>query len=357
MTSVDIVDTPTEAEALESPPLLVLDPLADFLDTHGLGAGAPVATRIGEGHSNVTYLLEREGGRRFVLRRPPRPPLPPSAHDMLREARIQLALDRAGVRVPHVLAVCADESVLGVPFYVMEYLEGAVVTDSLPSELDAPAERRRIADELVDALTEIHAVDWKACGLGDFGRPAGYLERQVRRFSDLWEMNATRELPPVAELAAWLDANRPESVDATVVHGEYRLGNVMLSTSPPARILAVMDWELATIGDPLADLGYLVATYAEESSPRTPLELSPVTRGEGFPRRAELTQRYAQKTGRAVEGLSWYEALALWKAAVFCEAIYGRFIRGELGPVDPFASSLETGVPKLLEAAQDSASR
>jgi aminoglycoside phosphotransferase (APT) family kinase protein len=330
-------------------PLLVRASVEAFLDEHGLGSGELGASRIGEGHSNVTFLLER-GGERFVLRRPPRPPLPPSAHDMLREARVQIALERAGARVPHVLAVCEDESVLGVPFYVMAYIEGVVVTDRVPPALDRPEERHRVGEELVDALAEIHAVDWIACGLEGFGKPTGYLARQVRRFAELWGYNATRELPQVAELARWLEANRPESGEATVVHGDYRLGNLLLGPAAPARVLAVLDWELATIGDPLADVGYLVATYAEAGAPSTPLELSPVTREEGFPSRIELAERYEERTGRRIEALPWYETLALWKAAVFCEAIYGRYLRGEM-PDDRFAPSLETGVPRLLEVA------
>ena len=276
MTPVDIVETAEEADDLDLAPLLVLQSVEDYLDGCGLGEGSVTATRIGEGRSNVTYLIER-GGARLVLRRPPRPPLPPSAHDVVREARVQQALERAGARVPHVVHVCEDESVLGVPFYLTAYLEGCVVGDELPAALDPPQERRRIGLGLVDALAEIHAIDWEAAGLSGFGRPTGYLERQLRRWSALWEENATRPLHAVPELGAWLEANRPESGSATVVHGDYRLGNVMLSTDAPARVLAVLDWELSTIGDPLADLGYLLATYSEAGSPRTPLELSPVT--------------------------------------------------------------------------------
>jgi len=352
----EIVETLEEAERLALPPLLVTRAVEAFLDSHGLGRGEILAARLGEGNSNVTYLVVRSG-ERFVLRRPPRPPLPPSAHDMLREARVQQALERAGARVPHVLAVCEDESVLGVPFYVMDYVEGAVVTASLPAKLDTRDERRRVGLELVDALAEIHRVDWVACGLEGFGKPAGYLERQVRRFAGLWEVNATRELPQVSELAVWLEERRPPESDATVVHGDYRLGNVMLAPDPPARVAAVLDWELSTIGDPLADLGYLVATWSDAGSPRTPLELSPVTRGEGFPRRAELVEHYEEQTGRRAAALPWYEALALWKAAVFCEAIYGRWLRGEKAAEDPFASTLGEGVPRLLEVAAAAVAR
>jgi aminoglycoside phosphotransferase (APT) family kinase protein len=354
MTAAEIVETLDEAGDLELAPLLIRRPIEAFLDEHGLGSGPLTAARVGDGHSNVTYLIER-GGERFVLRRPPRPPLPPSAHDMVREARVQAALGQAGARVPRVLAVCADDGVLGVPFYVMEFLDGRVVSDDLPDVLDTVEERRRIGFELVDTLAEIHAVDWLAAGLEGFGKPAGYLERQIRRWTGLWEHNATRDLPEVAALGAWLDANRPESPTATVVHGDYRLGNVMLAPAAPARVVAALDWELSTIGDPLADLGYLVATYTDAQSPGSPLELSPVTRLEGFPTRQALVVRYGERTGASVAALPWYEALALWKAAVFCEAIYGRYLRGERD--DAWSASLERGVPRLLEVAGQAAAR
>jgi aminoglycoside phosphotransferase (APT) family kinase protein len=343
---VDVVDTPAEAAALPLPPLVVRRPLEAWLDDHGLGRGPLAATRIGAGHSNATFLLER-GGERMVLRRAPRPPLPPSAHDMLREARALSAL-QGRARVPRVLAVCRDESVLGVPFYVMQELHGDVVTDRLPPVLATAEARRSAGHDLVDALAELHAVDIASAGLSDFGRPEGYLERQVRRFAALWEHNATRDLPLVGELAAWLAAGLPTPGAACIVHGDYRLGNVMLERERP-RVLALLDWELATLGDPLADLGYLVATYTDAGSPATVLDLSPVTRAAGFPSRVELVERYAARSGRGVGALAWYEALALWKAAVFCEGLYGRYLRGETA--DPWTGGLDEGVPGLLRAA------
>ena len=347
---VDVVDTAEQAEALPLSPLLVRRPLEAWLDAHGLGSGLLTATRIGAGHSNATFLLER-GERRMVLRRAPRPPLPPSAHDMLREARVLRALhDRA--RVPRVLAVCTEADVLGVPFYVMEELRGHVVTEELPGSLAGSDARRAAGNDLVDALVELHAVDIESAGLADFGRPAGYLERQLKRFTALWEHNATREQPLVGELAAWLATALPQAGDACVVHGDYRLGNVMLDSARP-RILALLDWELATLGDPLADLGYLVATWSDAHSPPTVLDLSPVTRHDGFPTRAELAERYCERSGRAVGALGWYEVLALWKAAVFCEGLYGRYLRGETA--DPWTASLADGVPGLLRAAASTA--
>ena len=358
MSSADIVETAAAAEGLAKPPLLVLELVRAFLDEHSLGAGEVHARRIGEGGgSNFTFLLEREVGR-FVLRRPPRPPLPPSAHDVVREARLQLALREAGfARLPTIVAVGEDESVLGVPFYVMTYLDGHVPTDELPPGLEGEPARRRLGDDLVDALVEVHAADAATPGLAAFARPGNYNERQVRRFAQLWELNKTREIPQMAEVGAWLADNVPEPLAPTVVHGDFRLGNTMVALDEPLRILAVLDWEMGAIGDPRADVGYLLATYSEPAGPPNPLGTSPVTAYPGFPSKAELVERYVARSGRDVEPLHWFEALALWKAAVFCEAIYGRFVRGELGAEDERAARFEQGVPYLAQAAAEALSR
>jgi len=351
VTAGDIVLTSATGETTK-PPLLVVDRVEAFLDEHGLGAGALRARRIGEGGgSNFTFLLER-GPDRFVLRRPPRPPLPPSAHDVVREARLQLALRDAGFdRLPTIVAVCEDESLLGVPFYVMEYLDGVVPTDELPPGLDGEAERRRLGEEVVDALVEIHSADVTMPSLTAFARPGSYNERQVGRFAQLWGINKTRELPVVEEVGAALAERVPEALAPTVVHGDFRLGNTMIGADAPARILAVLDWEMGAIGDPRADVGYLLATYTEPGGPPSPLGTSPITARPGFPSRADLVERYGTRSGRDVEPLAWFEALALWKAAVFCEAIYGRYLRGELGAEDARAARFEEGVPYLAEAA------
>jgi aminoglycoside phosphotransferase (APT) family kinase protein len=350
--SGDIVDTAADAEGLPKPPLLVLDRVRTFLDEHGLGAGDVRARRIGEGGgSNFTFLLERDAGS-FVLRRPPRPPLPPSAHDVVREARLQLALREAGFdRLPTIVAVCEDETLLGVPFYVMSYLDGVVPTDEAPPGLDEGAPRRALGDDLVDALVEIHAADVSTPALAAFARPGSYNERQARRFAQLWEINKTRELPRVDEVGAWLGRHVPDPLPPTVVHGDYRLGNTMVGHDDPTRIVAVLDWEMGAIGDPRADVGYLLATYSEPGGPPNPLGTSPITALAGFPSRAALVERYVAESGRDIEPLAWFEALALWKAAVFCEAIYGRYVRGELGAEDTRAARFEQGVPYLAEAA------
>ncbi|MGE5272547.1 MAG: phosphotransferase family protein [Verrucomicrobiota bacterium] len=332
-------------------PLLVLENVEAFLDEQGLGAGPVRATRIGEGGgSNFSFLLERDG-RRLVLRRPPRPPLPPSAHDMVREARLQLALAPHGIRLPTIRAVCEDESVIGVPFYVMDYLEGPIVTRDLPPGLGAEEARRRLGFDLVDALVEIHTVDIDSPGIAEFVREGSYLERQVRRFTQLWEVNRTRELPAVVEVGSWLAANLPDPAPLAVVHGDYRLGNMILDAADPSRIRAVLDWEMGAVGDPRADVGYLLATYSEPGGAANPLGTSPATATPGFPSRQELVERYVERSGHDVEPLAWFQGLALWKAAVFCEAIYGRFIRGELAEEDRNAARFEHGVPLLAEAA------
>jgi aminoglycoside phosphotransferase (APT) family kinase protein len=348
----DIVNTPAEAALNERPPLLVLEPLRAFLDAHGLGSGEIEASPIGEGHSNVTYLIGRAGAE-LVLRRPPRPPLPPSAHDVLREARLLRALQDTPARVPEVLAVCDDPEVIGCPFYVMELIEGDVMVTSIPDPLDNPLERGRIAEELVDALAEIHAVDWLAVGLEGFGKPTGYLERQVRRFTGLWEVNKTREITAVERVGDWLSENMPASGPATIVHGDYRLGNTIYAPGAPARLAAVLDWEMATIGDPLADLGYLCMFWTERDDPQGGLRgtLGAVTQREGFPTRSGLIAHYEDKTGRSMQDLRWYTTLALWKSIVFMEGNYKRAIAGSTD--DPYLKSFGDGVLELARQAEE----
>ncbi len=348
----DIVETRAEAEGNSRPPLLLLEPLRAFLDEHGLGEGQIRATPIGEGHSNVTYLIER-GGSEVVLRRPPRPPLPPSAHDVLREARLLRALWSTPARVPEVLAVCEDPAAIGAPFYLMERIEGEVIVSSVPAALDTPAERRRIGEQLIDSLVEIHGVDWRAAGLEGFGKPTGYLERQLRRFGGLWELNKTREIPAVESVRGWLAEHVPSSGPATIVHGDFRLGNTLFAHEAPARLAAVLDWEMATIGDPLADIGYLCMMWTEAGDPMDGLRehLGKVTRAEGFPTRAELIARYEERSGRSMSDIRWYTTLALWKSVVFMEGNYKRAIAGTTD--DPYLRQFGEGVLELAHQAEE----
>lgn len=346
----DVVRSHEEGAQNERPPLLVLDPLLAFLDAVGLGDGEPRVRPVGDGHSNVTYLVER-GEAEFVLRRPPRGPLPPSAHDVLREARVLRGLE-GRARVPRVLAVCDDEAVIGSPFYVMEKVEGLVVTTEVPAQLDSAGDRRLMGEELVDALVEIHAVDWRAAGLEGFGKPTGYLERQLRRFLGLWEINRTREIPAVESVARWLSETMPESAPATVVHGDYRLGNTMFAPQAPARLVAVFDWEMSTIGDPKADLGYLCTLWTDRDDPPAGMfELTGVTREPGFLTRDELVARYEERSGRAMSDIRWYQTLALWKSIVFMEGNYKRAIAGATD--DPFLKRFGDGVVELAARAEE----
>jgi aminoglycoside phosphotransferase (APT) family kinase protein len=198
---------------------------------------------------------------------------------------------------------------------------------------------------------EIHAVDWRACGLEGFGKPSGYLERQLRRFGGLWEVNATREIPALEETTRWLGEHLPASGPATIVHGDYRLGNVMFTAD---RLSAVFDWELATIGDPLADVGYLLATWAQEGDPPTTVaSLTTVTREPGFPTREELVARYEERSGRSMSDVRWYTTLALWKSAIFLEGSYKRWLAGTTE--DAFFGRLKEGVPEIAERARQTA--
>ena len=270
---------------------------------------------------------------------------------MVREARIQGLLHPHGVLVPEILAVCEDEDTLGVPFYVMEWLDGVVITERVPPVLDSIDQRGATSRNVIETLVQLHSVDVSSGPLRDVGRPDGFLARQVRRFAGLWDVNTTRVLPEVTELADWLTANLPTSQAASVVHGDYRLGNLMFDRRAPATTTAVLDWEMATLGDPLTDLGYLLATWSEPTSVPHPLQLSPVTANEGYLDRAALADLYAERTGLDLTALPWYQTLALWKGAVFCEAIYTRWLRGERPNDTSFGPSLEAGVPALLAAA------
>lgn len=349
---LEVVQTQNDASELTISPLLVLDTIERYFDAHNLGEGPISWRRIGEGQSNVTFLLERSG-KRYVLRRGPRPPLPRSTHDMLREAKIQQLIRPEGVPVPKIHAVCEDEAFLGVPFYVMEYLEGEVITDALPEQFSDPESKQALGKQLVDTLLQIHSVDITKPGIAELGRPNGYLERQVKRFASLWDVNSKREMPQVAQIAEQLEKYLPSSQKYSLVHGDFRIGNLMFANEPPLQMKTIFDWEMATLGDPLADLGYMVATYATGDSNPTVMELTSVTRGPGFWNRDDLVTYYAERSGLDVSMLPWYAALALWKSAIFCEAMYTRWRDGERPGDDEFGPALETGVPELLSQANN----
>jgi len=294
------------------------------------GGDVPLTFRlIAGGRSNLTYLVEG-GGRQWVLRRPPLGHVLATAHDMAREHRVLAALARTDVPVARPVALCEDRTVNDAPFYVMEYRPGIVVHDTLPAGFaTTPSERARISHGLVDTLVRLHAIDPGAVGLADFGRPEGYLERQVRRWATQWAANATSPIPLVDDLLIRLARAVPTSSAATIVHGDYRLGNVCLDPADPGRIVAVFDWEMATLGDPLADLGYLLIYWADPGEAPLAGAFSNVTAHPGFLPRDAIVEAYARASGRTVAAIDFYRVLALTKLAIISEGIYKRHILGK----------------------------
>jgi aminoglycoside phosphotransferase (APT) family kinase protein len=308
--------------------------VARFFASEVPGGDAPlVFSLISGGRSNLTYRVRAgsgEAAREFVLRRPPLGHVLPTAHDMAREYRVISALDGTGVPVPRTFALCEDESVNGAPFYVMEYAPGVVLADRLPDGYAAsPTERRRIGDAMVETLATLHRVDVARVGLSDFGRPEGYLARQVKRWGQQWERSKVAETPIIETLLERLGRAIPPRSDATLVHGDYRLGNVALDPEDPGRIAAVYDWEMATLGDPLADLGYCLIYWVEPGDPNDHFGAYAVTALEGFHSRDELVAQYARASGRDVESIDFYRVLALTKLAVISEGIYARHLKGK----------------------------
>jgi aminoglycoside phosphotransferase (APT) family kinase protein len=325
--------------------------LEAFLRDRDLVEGTIETRAIGDGHSNLTYLVS-DGERRVVVRRPPPPPLPAGANDMLREARFVAGLADSPVPVPRVLAVSPANEVLDVPFYVMSFADGPVVTTATPAPLDNPNSRRDVGMSLVDRLADLHAVDWQAAGLGDLGRPDGFNERHLRRMSRLVADADGRPPEEFAAIETWLAAHAPAEAGASIIHNDFRIGNVVLAPDNPGRVHAVLDWELATIGDPLFDLGYFLMTVPQRGEPLTPTgRLGTAMLEDGYPGRDELAARYAERTGRSLATLPWYSALALWKLAVLYEYSARRAATGDGD--EYYADSSQ--VPEFLEAAHRAA--
>ena len=308
----------------------------------GIVDGPLTVRRIGDGHSNLTYLVS--GSRSVVVRRPPPPPLPPGAHDVLREARLLRGLAGTAVPVPEVLATAEAGEVIDSPLYVMSHVPGPVVTTRTPPELLGRG--REIGESLVDTLAALHSVDWRAAGLAEMGRPQGFNRRHLQRMGRL-----VADPPPgFAEVEGWLGAHVPDESGATLVHNDFRLGNVILG--PDGRVAAVLDWELATLGDPLFDVGYFLASWPAAGEPLTPTAgMGTAVLEPGYPTRAELAERYAVATGRDVGGLRWYTTMALWKLAVLYEYSHRRTLTGNGDPyyADPAL------VGSFLDAARSAA--
>lgn len=293
---------------------------------------------ISGGRSNLTYRLEDADGRLLVLRRPPRGGVLATAHDMSREWRAVSALGPTPVPVPPAVAFCDDESVIGAQFYLMEYVPGTVVGDRQAARAMDVSAREAASVDLIRVLAEIHAVRPEDVGLADLGRRDGYIERQLRRWSRQWERSKTRDLPAVEEAHERLARYVPPQQSSGIVHGDYRLGNMILGRE--GRISAVLDWELCTLGDPLADLGWLLSDWSEWSEPLS-----------GFPPRDEMLERYSAATSRDVSQIDFYVAFARWRLACIGEGVYARYRSGVMGQVDIDLPAMADQVEQRAEAA------
>lgn len=326
--------------------------------THVDGAEAPFSfSLIAGGRSNLTFVVNGDDGARFVLRRPPLGHVLESAHDMGREHRIISAVGQTDVPVPRTLGLCTDPYVNGAPFYVMSYVDGEVIDGPHKVNL-LPVELRRAASEhLIDVLADLHAVDVDAVGLGDLARKDGYIERQLRRWTKQWANSHTRELPAIDEVAERLAARLPTQQGVAVAHGDYRFGNCLTDVGT-GRIAAVLDWELCTLGDPLADVGYLGVYWTDPGGEQ--LRHNDPSGAEGFPTYVELLERYATRTGRDVSGIDYYVAFSSWRLAVISEGVYARYLHGAMGDQGLGAADLEqfkAGTEQLAQSALEAARR
>jgi len=325
------------------------DRVTRWLVEHIPGAVAPFRfDLIAGGRSNLTFRVTGADGSRFVLRRPPLGHVLATAHDMAREHRIIAAVGTTGVPVPPALGLCTDLEVNGAPFYVMGFVDGEVL-DSVEKAALLPYELRRPASEhLIDVLADLHAVDIDEVGLGDFAKREGYIERQVKRWSAQWEGSKTRELPAIDEVAVRLRERMPVQRGTSIAHGDFRFGNALVDVQQ-GRVAAVLDWELCTLGDPLADVGYLGVYWYDGEAAN--VRANDPTSADGFPSYADLLERYATRTGRDLSGIDYYVAFSCWRLAVISEGVYARYLHGAMGEQDVDITQFKVGVDALAARA------
>ena len=318
----------------------------------GMPEGVLEVRQFPSGASNLTYLL-KIGDWEGVLRRPPLGPVPPKAHDMGRESRILGKLHGVYPLAPEPYVFCEDESVIGAPFYVMEFREGVVVDDAFPDGVEPTLQLcRGISRAVADTLAELHAVDLEEAGLGDLGRPEGFLERQVRGWIGRYERARTDEIEEVGSLTGWLADDIPESPQPTIIHNDYKLNNLVLNPQDLTEVRAVLDWEMATVGDPLFDLAVSLSYWTEPKDSRELREVMPtVTSTPGFMTREELMDRYAYSSGRDLSEMHWYMVFGYFKLAVILQQIYARWKRGQTK--DPRFANFNRRVRTLILHARD----
>jgi aminoglycoside phosphotransferase (APT) family kinase protein len=331
----------------------LLDMPAELAGWFGDALGDPgpfTLYRLGGGNSNETLRLSSPR-QAWIVRRPPDAALSPTAHNFERERRILAALAPTDVPAPLPLALCEDPAVSPSPLLVLEAMPGTAITTTVPPGYRLrPNHLMALGNSIVDALATLHQVPWREVGLEGFGNPEGFLGRQVGRWQEQLERYRLRDLPWHAELAEWLTATRPAEPEPTIMHGDFHLDNCLVSTVPPIRVMAMIDWELATIGDPLVDLGLFLAFWGTERPPTPAMAwVQAASRGAGSPSRRQLAERYAQRSGRSVERLDWYMAFAFWKLATIVEGAYAQYRAGRLDSA--YARGLETEVPNLLTEA------
>ena len=303
---------------------------------------------IAGGRSNLTYKVTDSAGRHVVLRRPPLGHVLATAHDMAREHRIVSAIGSSSVPVPRTLGICTDLSVNDAPFYVMSFVEGVVLDSPTKGETLQTPLRRVASGHLIDVLADLHSLDVDDIGLGDLAKRTGYIERQVKRWTTQWENSKTRDLSAIDEVARILANNIPPQQGVVVAHGDYRFGNCLTDIAT-GQIVAVLDWELCTLGDPLADLGYIGVYWTDNGHPLL-REVDP-SGIEGFPKYAELVQRYADKTGRDVSNVGYYRAFSSWRLAIISEGVFARFTKGAMGDTDQDTAVMKASTEVLAESA------
>lgn len=321
-----------------------------WLAAHVEGAEPPfVFELIAGGRSNLTYLVTDANGVRRVLRRPPLGHVLATAHDMAREHRIIAAVGTTAVPVAPALGLCEDLEVNGSPFYVMGFVDGVVLDSADKADL-LPLDLRPVAaHHLIDVLADLHAVDVDAVGLGDLARREGYIERQLKRWTTQWEHSKTRDLPAIDEVAERLARRVPPQQGVVIAHGDYRFGNCLTDVSV-GRIAAVLDWELCTLGDPLADVGYL-GVYWDDGLAQTVVRTNDPTPAGGFPPYGELVERYATRTGRDMSEIDYYVAFSCWRLAVISEGVYARYLHGAMGDHGLDLAPMKAGTENLAERA------